>query len=285
MTQRRRHIHFRAFGMTDKGRVRDNNEDAFHVDKATGFFVVADGLGGHATGEIASGTAVETGREEVEALFAEPREEDTMREDIPPADPTEVLTEVVNRANRAVYRKNLDAPAPAQEGKAGKMGTTFVCAKVAGGKMVIANSGDSRCYHFRKGNMLQLTEDHSPAETALQTGRVRENDKELASLKRYVQGALGMKLAVEPDVAVSIPKRGDIYLLCTDGLTKMLADEKICAVIREEKEIEKAGCRLVETANAMGGRDNVTVVLVEITAVQTVAGEPEENGEETMQNF
>lgn len=290
MKRRIRKIHVNAFGMTDKGKVRDANEDNFVVDIREGFFAVADGMGGHARGEVASQTAVETCRQVLSDVFAAPGEEDTMSEDDFSAGDEEKMKLLMRKANRAIFSKNREGQKEkgAQDLRS-KMGTTFVCLKILGQKMYIANTGDSRCYLLRKKSFLQLTEDHSKEDEILQTGRLTEAETRLKKIGHYITNCLGTRPVVDPDVVVALPKKGDKYLLCSDGLSKMLSDEKIGSLLESEKDIRKACQKLITLANEMGGKDNITAVILEVTGVELTTAENiqkgagEFNPEETFQ--
>lgn len=262
MQKRIRKLSYRTYGLTDPGRMRPNNEDAFIINKDLNYFVVADGMGGMARGEDASQMATKASEQLVEFISPSLKAEDTFTEDSYPPSHEEAMRQLVEKTNRAIYKKNL--------GQEKKMGTTFVCARILDGKMYVANSGDSRCYHISRGGMHQLTEDHSKVEELIQSGRAVGKEPELNKMRRYVRGALGVDPDVCPDIITSLPKRGEIYLLCSDGLTKMLDDDKICGIILAEKDIKKACHKLVDLANDLGGRDNITVLMIEIIAVESV---------------
>lgn len=268
MRRRIRRINYQAFGITDVGRKRGNNEDSFLVNKELALFAVADGMGGHERGEIASQTALEV-IERVAGNILPASDEDTLREGQRVLSNEALAEELVQKANREIHQKNL-----AQTGRQ-KMGTTLVCAIILGGKLYIFNSGDSRCYHMSEGSLHRLTEDHSPAEEMIQSGRATEEDSKVRAIRNRVRGALGVDPDIDPDVVASIPKRGDIYLLCSDGLTGMLSDGKIQTLLQGEADIEKKCKTLVHMANELGGKDNITVVLLEITSVDaSLAKEP-----------
>lgn len=282
MKRRIRKIHVNAYGLTDKGKVRDSNEDNFVINLQEGFFAVADGMGGHAKGEVASQTAVDTCRKTLSHVFVSQGDEDTMSEDEISVGDEEKMKFLVRKTNKEIYSKNVDA-----QNHRSKMGTTFVCLKILGQKMYIANTGDSRCYMMRKKSFLQLTEDHSREDEVLQSGRMTEQETRLKKIGHYITHCLGTKAIAEPDVVAALPKKGDKYLLCSDGLSKMLNDEKIGHLLDAEKDIKKACKNLISLANEMGGRDNITVVILEITGVEITTAEnmhketTEKNPEET----
>lgn len=283
MPRQNKTIHYRVFGATDKGKVRPANEDAFLIKKEEGFFAVADGMGGHSGGDVASKMAVDSGQKAVRELFAPHQEEDTWPDQSPQISDEERMRQILQKAGKVLSEKNV-----AKEGRQ-KMGTTFVCLKMQGHKVYVANTGDSRCYLIRNGNIQQLTMDHSMAEEMIQSGSAHVGDKNLKQIKNYITSCLGTKSDMEIDVIVSLPKIHDCYLLCSDGLTKMLSDEKICHIVFSEKNIQKACDQLILMANEMGGKDNITVVLIEVMGVETAAGRQRtgtkkkmEEGEETL---
>lgn len=260
MRKRARKIYYRTCGLTDSGKVRQNNEDTFLINKDLNFFVVADGMGGLKSGEVASRMATVFSEKFVQSLLPNRKEEDTFTEDSFPPSDEEAMRKVVEKTNRALFKENA--------GKDKKMGTTFVCAKILADKIYITNSGDSRCYQIRNGKMVRLTVDQSPVEELIQSGRAKGKEPELKKMMRYVRGALGLDEDVDPDIIASIPQKGDIYLLCTDGLTKMMNDEKIENIVQSERNIKKSCQLLVNVANELGGRDNITVLMVEVTGVE-----------------
>lgn len=255
-----RKIHYRVWGMTDPGRVRKNNEDTFLVNKELDYFVVADGMGGLDQGEIASTLAAAFSETTMASLLSPLKEEDTFTEDHFSHSSEEAMRKVIEKTNRALFKKNV--------GQDKKMGTTFACIKMLENKICIINSGDSRCYYIRNGKMARLTVDQSPVEDLIQSGRAKGGEPELKKMMRFVRGALGLDQDVDPDIITTMPQKGDVYLLCTDGLTKMISDEKIEAMIQSERDIKKSCRLLVNMANELGGRDNITVLMVEVTGVE-----------------
>ncbi|HET8725842.1 MAG TPA: Stp1/IreP family PP2C-type Ser/Thr phosphatase [Anaeromyxobacteraceae bacterium] len=243
-----------AIGITDVGRKRRHNEDAFLVMPEAGLFAVADGLGGHASGEVASRLAVET----LAAAFD-------------PAGPgpgpgatahgvEDRLRSAIRDANQAIHDRSTGLAA------VGGMGTTLVAAGLAGdGPVVLAHVGDSRAYLFRSGELRRLTEDHSLLQDFIREARPSVEEIEAFPHKHVIVRAVGMREAVEPEVARTDVEAGDLLLLCCDGLHGMIHDEEIADVLRREgPDVRRAGQALVDAANRAGGADNVTVVVVRV---------------------
>lgn len=293
-------VHYRFYGASDKGRKRENNEDSFVTNKKFGFFAVADGMGGHAKGEVASRMATEISENIVSDIFFSSESENTFPSHEENSSDEEKIQSIVEKANKAIYSENRIreekekqaglAPQDELSKRRAKMGTTLVCAKIVGQKMVIANAGDSRCYLIRKNTINQLTEDHSKIDEALQSGQVTQEEINSKKMRNYITSALGTHCDFDLNIVTSLLKKGDIYVLCSDGLTNMLNDEKIFHTVHSQKDIKKACHDLIRLANEFGGLDNITVVLIEITGVETVTHGKESGGkhvkhlsEDTMQ--
>ncbi len=234
------------------GRVRQVNEDAYLVRADQGLFVVCDGMGGAAAGEVASSLAVET--------IAAHAVDDALGEGIDNGfqPRTAALCRAVLAANRTIIDR------AAQDADQAGMGTTVVGVWVADGLASIAHVGDSRAYISHNDTFESLTRDHSLVEAQVQAGLI---DRE-ASLKSEHQNVLLRALGREPDVQVEMGETaiaaGDQLLLCTDGLTRMVSDDRLAEALRRFRGDPQAACdHLIETANAGGGPDNITVIVVE----------------------
>lgn len=239
-----------AIGATDVGRKRNHNEDAFLLLPESGLFCVADGLGGHASGEIASRMAVD----EVGAYFRATEGEAA-------GNPLEDrLAAAVKGANRAIH-----ARARAEAALAG-MGTTFVAGFFAeGGPLLVGHVGDSRAYLFRDGELRRLTEDHSLLQDFIRQTHPSEAEIDAFPHKNVIVRAVGMRPEVEVEVSRVEIREGDVLLLCCDGLFGMLPDEQMAGILREEgAEILRANQLLLDAALEAGGADNVTSVLVQV---------------------
>jgi protein phosphatase len=229
---------------TDPGRVRKANEDG--VLAAPGVFAVADGMGGHAAGEVASAVALETVRARLDPQVA------TMAS----------VTDVVRAANEAVHRRSVEDPATRG------MGTTLTLMAPASGpdgdRLVLANVGDSRAYLLADGELRQLTRDHSYVEEMLAAGQITAEEARRHPHRHVVTRVLGVEPSVAVDTWLLTPERGDRYLLCSDGLINEVADEEIARLIVEADDPQSAAEALVHAANAAGGRDNISVVVIEV---------------------
>ena len=247
-------------GVTDVGRVRTNNEDCFRIVEPLHLFVLADGMGGEAHGEIASALAVETvvkhcmgGRDSQAASFygdAEP----TWR------DKTKRLSSATHLANKKVFESAQQHPE--QRG----MGATLTAAWIDGNCLSISHVGDSRAYLLRGGSLQQLTCDHSLVAEQVRHGILSPVEAERSEMQSVLLRALGSEAQVEIDTEEHALFTRDILLLCSDGLTRMVIEAEIAATLQAEPDAMRAAHKLVELANDAGGADNVTVIVVRIGA-------------------
>lgn len=234
-----------AAGKTDTGQRRRANEDALLVLRHHAVYAVADGMGGHAGGAVASKLAVDA----IATAFTDGVESPVILSNVPPL--AAELVQSLAGANESIRR------AAAQDMRLSDMGTTVVVARFCPerGRLYVGHVGDSRCYRLREGTLELLTRDHTMAELGV-TGRAGV----------HLSRAVGPKGVLEADVAILEPRVGDQYLLCTDGLTKMISDDEIRDVLLAAKSPEGATTMLVARANAEGGRDNVTALVVQVAA-------------------
>jgi len=224
-------------GLTDVGRQRSSNEDSF-LESAP-VFCVADGMGGARAGEVASRIAVETLADgDAAAGEAEARLADTAR-----------------AANRRIYEL-----AQEDDSRAG-MGTTFTAVLVDGGDVVTGHVGDSRLYRLRDDALERLTRDHSLVEELVRRGELDPKEAESHPQRSIITRALGPEPEVEVETFTCPARAGDVYLVCSDGLTSMVSEERLRDLLRADGSLEEAAHRLVEAANDAGGKDNITVVL------------------------
>lgn len=234
----------------EEGKVRDHNEDACFVDTANGLFIVSDGMGGAQAGELAS-------RIVVEVLPRIIHERMNGLKSPSPKSLGRSLRNAIMELSRRLRDKSAD-----QIGLKG-MGATVVLMMVRDGRAYIANMGDSRAYLFRENRLKQLTEDHSIVGILLRNGDITpeeaKNHPARGRLSRYV----GMESEVYPDILLLSVKTGDRLLLCSDGLTNMLSDDKIAYALKERSDPQTACKALVDAANAAGGTDNITVIIVD----------------------
>jgi serine/threonine protein phosphatase PrpC len=236
----------RHVGLSHPGRRRRRNEDSFVVSPP--LFAVADGMGGARAGEIASRLAAAAVREE-EGEHAN-------------------VGELIREANRRVFERARDDAA------ASGMGTTMTLALVEDDHVTIGHVGDSRAYRLRDDGLEQLTEDHSLVAELVRSGRLSPEEAEMHPQRSVITRALGTEANVDVDTFTVETQPGDVFLLCSDGLTTMVGDERIVAAVRENREdLERAAKQLISDANRSGGEDNVTVVFFEIVEDGAEAGE------------
>src|SRR5262245_35773 len=222
---------------TDVGRIREINEDGYLVDEGMGLIAVADGMGGHRAGEVASATALE-------ALRAAVRKGNPLRE-------------AIEEANDAVFEKS-----SANDDFRG-MGTTLTAGTLAAGNtLIVGHVGDSRAYLLRDGEFRQLTTDHSRVQELVDDGRLTADEAAVHPMRNIVTRALGVDSSVDVDVYPVQLELGDVVLFCSDGLTGMLQDEFVSAELRRESDPARVAMRLVDEANRAGGEDNITVIVV-----------------------
>jgi protein phosphatase len=252
------------FADSDTGRARRANEDAFFAHAPV--FAVADGMGGAQAGEVASRTVV-----------------DCLRRGLPDGgSPEERLAALAEEANGLIHRK-----AAEDEQRAG-MGTTLTAAYVDESAVSFGHVGDSRAYLFRDGTLRQLTNDHSLVGEMVRRGKLTAEQAEEHPQRSIITRALGPEPAVEVDHMTTYARDGDVFLLCSDGLTSMVGDDAIERFLREAPDLRSAGQALIDAANAAGGRDNITVVLFRVEEIgggvaeeqATVVGEKAPKAEE-----
>ena len=241
-------------GLTDVGRRRDNNEDSFYNDDEVGLYIVADGMGGHRAGEVASSTVVSSVKDYMEAFHTSPVAKEASESNMSPA--ATAVCHSIELANRVVYQLSQD------QGSYKGMGSTAAVTYFFRDTLVTANVGDSRIYLIRQDEIEQLTQDHT-----LLAEHMRKNpdwDPNSASIpmKHILVRAVGIHEAVEADVYEMQSLPGDLILMCSDGLTDMLSDQEIHQAVLEGGELPEVCDRLVSMANERGGLDNITAVLL-----------------------
>ncbi len=249
-----------AYGLTDVGRKRKHNEDAFALDEIEGLFIVADGMGGHAAGEVAAKITVETIGEFIAATRQKEEATWPFKYNHELAFNSNRLAIAIEKANERVM--SAVAAQPWLKG----MGTTVVAGLLNEKILSLAHVGDSRAYLYRDGELTRLTDDHSWVHEQVSAGILTEDEAKTHPLKNVVTRALGGGPSVSPDLREMEFSKGDVFLLCSDGLTTMLSDEEIRdSVAADEKKDAQTLCEnLVALANDKGGVDNITVVFVRI---------------------
>lgn len=232
---------------SDPGMVRENNEDFFIIDKDIGLFLVADGLGGHQSGEVASSLCAQT----IHSILKEKLCNHQGR------NVEAIIKESIDSAHQTVFSHALNY----QENEG--MGTTVVMALCQKNMLYIAHVGDSRAYIFNSDNMTQITEDHSLVANLVRAGEISVMAAKSHRMKHIISQCVGCDKYVGPDIK-SLPfNSGAIFLLCSDGLTDMIDDKDIQKVLKKKrKDLQNCADELVNLANIKGGRDNITLILV-----------------------
>ena len=244
------------FERTDTGRQRRGNEDAFYARAP--LFAVADGMGGAQAGEVASHLAVEV-----------------LEQGLPVGDGSveERLRARVREANARIMQS-----AQADDARAG-MGTTLTVAYVGEDDLTVAHVGDSRLYRLRDGTFERLTDDHSLVEELVRQGKLTPEEADEHPQRSIITRALGAEEGVEADSTTWAGRDGDVYLICSDGLTSMIPEAHVAQIVAEAPSLSSAGRMLIDAANDAGGRDNITVVLFRLEEVVAGAAPPQETAE------
>lgn len=242
-------------GVTDVGRRRSHNEDAIGSDPEIGLAVLADGMGGYQAGEVASAIAVDTILGEVRSKLKEVSPTD-VDDETGYSVGTLLFKAAIEKANRTIY--DAAQSKPECEG----MGTTVVAVGFFDDRLAVAHVGDSRLYRLRDEHFEQVTSDHSLLQELIDKGFYTPEEARNSLNKNLVTRAIGVDDKVVADFSEEFVKPGDIYLLCSDGLTDPVDDDEIAAILKSRtNDLEEAGRLLVEKANEYGGRDNISVIL------------------------
>jgi serine/threonine protein phosphatase PrpC len=243
-------------GKTDVGCVRTNNEDNFGFDSRCGIFVVCDGMGGQAAGEVASKMGVDilldyfrkqSSSAEMQSLNGQNG-----------SSGAQSLASAIQLANKTIFRAGQE-----HNGRNG-MGSTIVAALVRGNSLAIAHVGDSRIYLVRQGTIQQLTQDHSLVMEQVRRGYITLEQAQQSEMQNIILRALGSEEAVEADIEDLVAIPGDVLLMASDGLTRYVQDEEILKIVQGPRDLEKACGELVKAARDRGGDDNITCLLVRI---------------------
>lgn len=234
----------RSAASTHVGMRRQANEDRYAIVPELGLYLVADGMGGHKAGQVASHLAAEGAIRAIDALQGAS------------VSLAERLRHAVACANREIFTAAQAKP------ELSGMGTTFVGMLFGGERLALAHVGDSRAYLLRQGRLRGLTDDHSIVGELLRRHEISEEDAAQHPHRHVLTRALGVRPRTEPDLAEMTPQEGDVFILCSDGLTGHVEDEEIAERVASEDDLEVAGQGLVDAANRAGGQDNITVLLV-----------------------
>jgi len=238
-------VRYTAAAVSDRGRKRPSNEDAYGFSVEAGVYLVCDGMGGAAAGEIASAIAVD---EILRLLTHRSPDKGTPLPD--------AAQNAICAANEAIFSR------AQRNHRLSGMGTTLVALATRERQAWVLNIGDSRCYRLRQGRLEQLTRDHSLVEEQVRLGRMTPREALQSPLKNVITRALGTQSQVTPDVFELEAEPGDLFLLCSDGLTRELSDSAIEALLNSDLSLEALTTRLVESAKKAGGHDNITCLLV-----------------------
>ncbi len=245
---------------TDVGMKRDNNEDSFLALPAEGLFAVFDGMGGHAAGEVASGIAVQEMREFFQLTGRDPEATWPFKEDREKSYDENRLVTAIKLVNQRILEAS-EADASRKN-----MGTTCVSAhfveRDGGARAIVAHAGDSRVYQLRERRLRRITIDHSLVEEYLRLGKITEEEARSFPQKNIILRALGQQPQVEVEVHEHELRPGDLLMLCSDGLSGIVEDPVMEAILQRSSGLDSAARRLLDTANANGGVDNSTVILV-----------------------
>lgn len=248
-----------VFALTDTGIKRTNNEDSFLVLEQQNIFAVADGMGGHSSGEIASKIAVDT----ISEFF---RNSSISEDSTWPYAYDDNISFEGNKLKTAVAVANEKIQEYAAEHPESRgMGTTVVAVLVLDSRLILCHVGDSRCYLLRDGKLSLVTSDHSWVNEQVKLGFLTEEEAQKHPFRNVITKALGTKGEATAEINETEGRTGDILLLCTDGLNSMISDDEIARIVSKDAGLEEKAKSLIEAANNAGGEDNITLVLLKLT--------------------
>lgn len=247
-----------AAGETNVGMKRTHNEDNYAVLEDNHLYIVADGMGGHSSGEVASKMAIDTLHEFFQATDADPEGTWPYKMDKARGYEENRLITSIKLANLRIHESAQKDP------KLKGMGTTLVSIYAVDEGVLIGHVGDSRVYRLREGELEQLTEDHSLLNDYIKMKKLSQEEIDNFPHKNVIVRALGMKETVKVDTLLDQPKPGDIYILCSDGLSGPVTDDEIQQIATSTKDLKAASSHLIQKANENGGPDNVTVVMAKV---------------------
>lgn len=248
-------MRLQSFGITDVGLKRSHNEDNFFRSDDMGLYLVADGMGGHAAGEVASGSAIQTIGEFFDRHLRDTSLTWPFGYNSSLSASANALVNGVRLANQRLYALQQERT------ELSGMGTTIAAVELTGPAATIAHVGDSRAYRMRGGAFEQLTLDHSWVNEQLQKNIITADEARNHRYRNVITRALGNRLDLEIDVRVEPIEAGDLFLICSDGLSTMVEDDDIAVIARETPDLRECANKLVARANEAGGHDNITVVL------------------------
>jgi protein phosphatase len=246
---------------TDTGQVRSHNEDFIAINPELGFVILADGMGGYSAGEVASSIATTVIQEMLEEQMPSHFKEGHSNRN---KHLHQLVVQAVDRANGSILEAARNEP------QFSGMGTTVVVGVFHQDKVIFAHVGDSRAYRFREGALQQITRDHSLLQEQIDAGLITPEAAQHSPNKNLITRAVGVDYEIEIEVHDHAVKQGDIYLLCSDGLSDMLTNQEIASVLANPAMSLDAACEaLIASANKHGGKDNISAILAKVTAVDT----------------
>lgn len=240
-----------AFGLTDVGLVRENNEDAWGAVPELGFFVLADGMGGHQAGEVASHEAVTTISNLIKKSLGR-------RKNISYGDTLKAIQKAIGEVNKVVYEHSRQDP------ELRGMGTTLCCLQFHEQGLIYAHVGDSRIYRLRDRQLTQITTDHSLMRELIDLGQLSEGEAPEFLYKNILTKALGTEPSVDPTINACEINNNDTYLMCSDGLSDLVTREEMEKILNKKHNVEQCVRHLIEAAKSKGGYDNITIVIVRL---------------------
>lgn len=243
-------------GLSDTGLVRQNNEDVWSSEPDIGLYLLADGMGGHQAGEIAARETVNALKESIRSNLTS--DNSTYLETL--SDLSGFLRKAIVYANSVVYKMGKTTP------NLRGMGTTLCCMLFHNKGLVFAHVGDSRIYRLRGTKLEQLTKDHSLLSELVAKGKLSENQVSGFLYKNIITKAMGTDHKIDPTIAKKRVALGDIYMMCSDGLSDLLSPEEISEILTKSSSIELAAKNFIDCANEKGGRDNITVLIAKIVS-------------------
>jgi protein phosphatase len=245
---------------TDVGMIRSGNEDNFTVDASAtrGIFIVADGMGGHAAGEVASEMAVQIVQRELAPIH-----------DLEGEEVVQIVATALRKANRAIHDRTLT-----EVDKQG-MGTTASVLVLAGSRYLIGQIGDSRVYLLRDGSFSQLTKDHSYVQEQVDAGFLTPEQARYHPYSNVITRCVGASPDVEPDIYRGEMRTGDLFLVASDGLTGMVDDRRLAHLLNSRAEPERKVQSLISEANGRGGLDNITAIIVQVLEAGPAGSDPQ----------
>lgn len=249
-----------AVGLSDIGLVRQNNEDVWAELPDIGFFVLADGMGGHQAGEVAAREAVKTLSRSIKKKVSSAQRPSL-------SDFSSLLYRAIVNVNRHVHKMGCS------KSEWRGMGTTLCCLLFHSQGVVFAHVGDSRIYRLRGKRFEQMTKDHSLLSELVEQGQIEEDEASAFLYKNIITKAIGTEPNVDPEVETKKIRSGDLFLICSDGLSDLLTSEEISAVLDKAPSLKKAAETLIMRANDRGGRDNITVVIIKVERPKSHAAE------------